>query len=155
MPLQYIIYSFQVVKLWYFLLYRICFFLATTAVCMSVANDAIPIATRHARIITLYDMSILLWRHNGRDVISNHQPHDCLLNRSFADQRKHQSFASLAFLRAIHRRPVNSPHKWPVTRKMFPFDDVIMRNTETMITSWSGDVFCIAGPLWGESSRRR
>ena len=26
----------------------------------------------------------------------------------------------------IHRWPVNSPHKWPVTRKMFPFDDVIM-----------------------------
>ena len=37
---------------------------------------------------------------------------------SDADQRKHQSSASLAF--------VNSPHKWPVTRKMFPFDDVIM-----------------------------
>ena len=45
---------------------------------------------------------------------------------SDADQRKHQSSASLAFVRGIHRRPVNSPHKWPVTRKMFPFDDVIM-----------------------------
>ena len=43
-----------------------------------------------------------------------------------ADQRKHQSSASLAFVPWIHRRPVNSPHKWPVTRKMFPFDDVIM-----------------------------
>ena len=42
------------------------------------------------------------------------------------DQRKHQSSASLAFARGIHRRPVNSPHKWPVTRKMFPLDDVIM-----------------------------
>ena len=42
------------------------------------------------------------------------------------DQRKHQSSASLAFVRGIHRRPVNPPHKWPVTRKMFPFDDVIM-----------------------------
>ena len=39
---------------------------------------------------------------------------------------KHQSFASLAFVLRIHRGPVNSPHKWPVTRKMFPFDDVIM-----------------------------
>ena len=29
----------------------------------------------------------------------------------------------------IHRGPVNSPHKWPVTRKMFPFDDVIMSQT--------------------------
>ena len=45
---------------------------------------------------------------------------------SDADQRKHQSSASLAFVRGIHRGPVNSPHKWSVTRKMFPFDDVIM-----------------------------
>ena len=45
---------------------------------------------------------------------------------SGTDQRKHQSSASLAFVREIHRRPVNSPHKRPVTRKMFPFDDVIM-----------------------------
>ena len=46
---------------------------------------------------------------------------------SDADQRKHQSSALLAFVRGIHQGPVNSPHKWPVTRKMFPFDDVIMR----------------------------
>ena len=45
---------------------------------------------------------------------------------SDADQRKHQSSSSLAFVRGIQRGPVNSPHKWPVTRKMFPFDDVIM-----------------------------
>ena len=45
---------------------------------------------------------------------------------SGADQRKHESSASLAFVRGIHRGPVNSPHKWPVTRKMFPFDDIIM-----------------------------
>ena len=47
---------------------------------------------------------------------------------SDADQSKHQSSASLAFVRGIHRSPVNSPHKWTVTRKMFPFDDVIMRH---------------------------
>ena len=45
---------------------------------------------------------------------------------SGADQRKHQSSASLAFVQGIHRWPVNSPHKGPVARKMFPFDDVIM-----------------------------
>ena len=45
---------------------------------------------------------------------------------SDAYQRKHQSSTSLAFVRGIHRWPVNSPHKGPVTRKMFPFDDVIM-----------------------------
>ena len=42
------------------------------------------------------------------------------------DQRKHQSSASLAFVRGIHRWPVTSPRKGPVTPKMFPFDDVIM-----------------------------
>ena len=45
---------------------------------------------------------------------------------SDTDHRKHQSSASLAFVREIHRKPVNSPHKWPVTQKIFPFDDVIM-----------------------------
>ena len=45
---------------------------------------------------------------------------------SGANQRKHRSFASLAFVQGIHRSPVNSQHKWPVARKMFPFDDVIM-----------------------------
>ena len=44
---------------------------------------------------------------------------------SDADQRKHQSSASLAFVRRIHRGSVNSPHKWPVTWKMCLFDDVI------------------------------
>ena len=42
------------------------------------------------------------------------------------DQRKHQSSTSLASVRGIHRCPVNSPQKWPVTRKMFPSDGVIM-----------------------------
>ena len=51
---------------------------------------------------------------------------------SDADQRKHQNSALLAFAWeftgpwGIHRGPVNSPYKWPVTQKMFPFDDVIM-----------------------------
>ena len=45
---------------------------------------------------------------------------------SGADQRKHQSSASLAFVWGIHRWPVNSPHKGPVPRKLFPFDGVIM-----------------------------
>ena len=49
-----------------------------------------------------------------------------LIVYSRTDQRKHQSSASLAFVRGIHRRPVNSPHKGPVTRKMVPFDDDIM-----------------------------
>ena len=45
---------------------------------------------------------------------------------SGGDQRKHQSSVSLAFVRGIHRGPVNSPHKGPATRKMIPFHDVII-----------------------------
>ena len=48
---------------------------------------------------------------------------------SGANQSKHQSSASLAFVRGIHWGSVNSPHKSPVTRKKFPFDDVIMAPT--------------------------
>ena len=51
---------------------------------------------------------------------------------SGTDQGKHQSSASLAFVRGIHRWPVNSPHKWPVTRKMFPFDDVVMKSCNSV-----------------------
>ena len=43
-----------------------------------------------------------------------------------ANQMKYQGCASLVYVRGIRRWPVNSPHKGPVTRKMFPFDDVIM-----------------------------
>ena len=50
----------------------------------------------------------------------------CSTVYSGVDPRKHQSSASLSFVRVIHRWPVNSPHKVPVTQKMFSFDDVIM-----------------------------
>ena len=54
----------------------------------------------------------LQWRHNGQDGVSNHQPHDCLLNRLLsADLRKHESSPPLAFVQVIHRGPVNYPHK--------------------------------------------
>ena len=56
---------------------------------------------------------------------------------SGADQRKHQSSASLAFVRGIHRGPVNSPPKWQVTQRMFPFDDVIMTWKTRTLLSWA------------------
>ena len=66
----------------------------------------------------------LQWRHNERVGVSIHQPPDCSFNAQIKE--KHQSSASLAFVRGIRRWPVNSPHKGPVTRKMLPFDEVIM-----------------------------
>ena len=67
-------------------------------------------------------VTALRWGHYERDGVSI----VCHTVCSDADQRKHQSSASLAFVRGIHRWPVDSPHKGPVTRKMFPYDDVIM-----------------------------
>ena len=100
---------------------------------------------------------------------------------SGADQRKHQSSASLAFVRGTRRWPVNSPHKGPVSRKKFPFDGVIMKrfcfivkefnsargayhhiwmSQKTscllfMMMSSKGDSSVVTGPLWGESSGYR
>ena len=67
----------------------------------------------------------LQWRHNGHDGVSNHQPHNCLLNRLFRRRSQKTSKLRVTDL-CTGNSPVNSPHKWPVTRKMFPLDDVIL-----------------------------
>ena len=71
------------------------------------------------------DTYSLRWRHNGRDSVSNHQPHHCLLNRLFGRRSKKTS--------NFRREPTNSPHKWPVTRKMIPSVDVIMLTSILML----------------------
>ena len=69
----------------------------------------------------------LWWRHNDHDSVSNHQPHECLLNHLFRRRSKKTSKLRVTGLCVGNSPgPVNSPHKGPVTRKMFPFDDVIM-----------------------------
>ena len=69
----------------------------------------------------------LRWRHNGRDGVSNHQPRDCLLNCLFKHRSKKTLKLRVTGLCAGNSPvPVNSQHKWPVTRKKFPFDDVIL-----------------------------
>ena len=69
----------------------------------------------------------LRWRHNGRDSVSNHQPHDCLLKGLFRRRSKNTSKLRVTGLCVGNSPgPVNSPHKWPVTRKMNKCDDVIM-----------------------------
>ena len=90
---------------------------------------------------------------------------------SGVDQRRHQRSESLAFERGIHRSPVNSPHKGAVTRKMFPFDDVIMWKTKSissspsaqmtllhwrrMMTSSNENIFRVTGPLCGDFTGHR
>ena len=69
----------------------------------------------------------LRWRHNELDGVSDHQPHECLLNRLFWCRSKKTAKLCVTGLCAGNSPgSVNSPHKWPVTRKKFPFDDVIM-----------------------------
>ena len=77
----------------------------------------------------------LHWRHNDHDGVSNHQPRDCLLNRLFRRRSKKTSKLRVTGLCVGNSPgPVNSPHKGPVTRKMFPFDDVIMIMNEMAST---------------------
>ena len=68
---------------------------------------------------------------------------------SGAAQGKHQSSASLAFLRRIHRWPMNSPHKWPVKRKMVPFDVVIMTIVILNINSVLIEEFGVSAMIFG------
>ena len=80
-------------------------------------------------VLTVWSPSTipLHWRHNDHDGVSNHQPHGCLLNRLFGRRSKKTSKLHVTGLCAGNSPgPVNSPHKGPVTRKMFPFHDVIM-----------------------------
>ena len=68
----------------------------------------------------------------------------CSTVYSGADQRKHQSSASLAFVRGIHRPPVNSPHIGTVTRKSFHF----------MTSSWPFHLPCSSTCLYSSSAFR-
>ena len=70
----------------------------------------------------------LRWRLNGRDYRLK-SPASPLFTQPFIQTQIKDNIKAprhRAFVWGIHRGPVNSPHKWPVTRKMFPFDDVIM-----------------------------
>ena len=75
---------------------------------------------------------------------------------SGAHQRKYQSSVSHAFVWAIHQGPVNSLHKWPVTWKMFPFDDVIMQRLSypglTRSISWLLMPWLFASPCHQQPS---
>ena len=86
----------------------------------------------HERNIQIILSLPLRWRHIGRDSVSNHQLHDCLLNRLFRRRSKKTSKLRVTGP-FFHRGPVNAPHKWPVKRNMFPFDDVIMLKRYVMM----------------------
>ena len=70
----------------------------------------------------------LQWHHNELECVSNHQRMDCLLNCLFMRRSK-----KTPKLRVTGLCEGNSPHKGPVTRKMFPFDDVIMGYLKLML----------------------
>ena len=82
----------------------------------------------------------LPWRHNGLDGVSNHQSQGCLLNRLFG-HKKRQGSASQAFVCGIHRRQVNSRHKWPVTRRMSHLMTSSWERYINFIISTAPDVF--------------
>ena len=79
----------------------------------------------------------LWWRHNDHGSVSNHQTHECLLNRLFRRRSKKTSKLRVTGL-CVGNSPglVNSPHKGSVMRKMFPIDDVIMDILSWMMGQW-------------------
>ena len=86
-------------------------------------------------------------RYNGHDGVSNHQPHDGLLNRLFRCRSKETSKLRVAGLCVGNSPgPVNSLHKGPVTRKMLPFDDVIMSLASRQPASVKK--YHTASPIW-------
>ena len=128
----------------------------------------------HISDVNLYLLldAIMAWLVFISDVImcamASQFPIVCSTVCSATDQRKLQSSASLAFVRGTHRWPMDSPHKGPVTWKVFPFDYVIMLGVgkfkwhtkshvvpliwrfKYMMTSSNGIIFRVTGPLCGE-----
>ena len=95
-----------------------------------------PIVVRSREVACYGCYYTLQWRHNGHDSVSDHQPHGCLLNHLFRrGSKKTWKLRVTGLCAGNSPGPVNSSHKWPVTRKMFPFDDVIMRRTYDDITN--------------------
>ena len=85
------------------------------------------LCSRDTTPVNAFEQNALQWLHNGCDGVSNHRRLDGLLNSLFQRRpRETPDYVSLAFVKGIHRRSVDSAHKEPVTRKMFPFDGVIM-----------------------------
>ena len=91
----------------------------------------------YRRSPSIYKLT-LHWRHNDHDGVSNHQPHGCLLDCLFGRRSKTTPKLRVTGLCARNSPgPVNSPQKGPVTRKMFPFDDVIMLKLKSHKSCWS------------------
>ena len=89
------------------------------------------------------------WRHNGHDGISNHKSHHCLLNRLFrCKSKKTSKLRVTGFVQGIHRWPVNSPHKGPVTQKKFPFDDIIVKSVYWLSAVWLWLTECWVPQIW-------
>ena len=120
-------------------------------------------------------LNALHWHHNDHDGVSNHQPHGSLLNRLFRCRSKKTLKLHITGLCVgnFSPGPVNSPHKGPVKRKMFPFDDIIMGRLSTSTLGpyrlgWveqinltnpnlsKGDQYTVQGPLlltWNNLNR--
>ena len=72
-------------------------------------------------------MNLFPWRHNERDGVSSHQPYDCLPNGCFRRRQKKTSKLRVTGLCAGNSLLTGEfPAQRPVTRKMVPFDDVIV-----------------------------
>ena len=108
-----VVFTTTVLSLWYTIKLSCVFFMGTQ----------LP-KRQQEKIISLK------WCHNECDGVPNHRHLDCLLNCLFRHRsEKISKLRVTGLVRGIQRWPVDSPHKGPVTRKRFLFDDVIMVKT--------------------------
>ena len=99
--------------------------------CCKQYNVATTVHSRHNTAVMFY--LPLKWRHNERGGVSNHLPYDCLLKPLFGRRSKKTSKLRVTGFCARNSPvtgefppPPPPKKKGPVTRKIFPFDDVIM-----------------------------
>ena len=125
--------------------------------CVLIARGIYPMKYVHGCVLFCFVTIISLqWRHNGPMASQITSLTIVYLNvYSGADQRKHQSSASLDLVRGIHRRQMNFPHKWPVTRKMFPFwwrhhvlQWIHSMNISFTLNLWCTRLWYIRGDTW-------
>ena len=95
--------------------------------CWLIINDILWHSIQGSIYLNTHDIGPIQWRHDERDGVSNHQPHESLRNPLFKCRSKKTPKLRVTGL-CVGKSPVigEFPAQRPVTWKMFPFDDVIM-----------------------------
>ena len=102
-----------------------------------------------AHVTSLQWFNIALqWRHNGRDNVSNHQPHDCILNRLFRRRSKKTSKLRVTGLCAGNSPETGGPRWIPRTNGQLRGKCIHL-----VTSSWSSSYRCKMDMAKAKTSR--